>query len=78
MGAYCPGGQHHPHLTEVSVTCLAGITVPGAEGAPTGPWPWVQGTGFSNGCDQVLVISIAPAPPADLRLAAAGNGSPVA
>lgn len=78
MGAYSPGGQHHPHLTEVSVTCLAGITVPGAEGAPTGPWPWVQGTGFSNGCDQVLVISIAPAPPADLGLAAAGNGSPIA
>ena len=42
------------------------------------PFPWVQGTGFSDGCDQVLVISIAPAPPADLGLAAAGNGSSVA
>lgn len=77
-GGLLPRGQHQSHLTEVSVTGLAGLTIPGAEGAPTGPWPWVQGTGFSDGCDQVLVVSIAPAPPADLGLAAAGNGSPVA
>ena len=34
--------------------------------------------GFGNGRDEVFIISIAPAPPADLRLAAASNGSPVA
>lgn len=79
QGGGSPGGQHHPqHLTEVSVTCLAGITIPSAEGAPSGPCPRVQGTGFGDGRDQVLIIGIAPAPPADLRLAAAGDCSPVA
>lgn len=77
-GACSPVGQHCPHLTKVSVTCLAGITIPGAEGASSGPCPRIQGTSFSNGRDQVLIISIAPAPPADLRLAAAGDGSPIA
>lgn len=76
--ACSPGGQHHPHLTEVSVTCLTGITIPSAEGASSSPCPRVQGTGFSDGRDQVLIISIAPAPPADLRLAAAGDGCPIA
>lgn len=77
-GTCSPGRQHHPHLTEVSVTCLAGITIPSAEGAPSGPCPRVQSTSFSDGRDQILIISIAPAPPADLRLAAAGNCSPIA
>lgn len=38
----------------------------------------VHSAGFGNGLDQVLIISIPPAPPADLWLAASGNHSPCA
>lgn len=65
-------------LTEVSVTCLTGITISSADRGSRDPCSWVQGTGFRDGGDQVFIICIAPAPPADLRLATAGNGCPVA
>lgn len=38
----------------------------------------VHSTGPGDGLDQVLVVCIPPAPPTDLRLAAAGDHSPSA
>ena len=37
----------------------------------------VHGAGLGDGLDQVFVISVPPAPPADLRLAATGDHSTI-
>lgn len=65
-------------LTEVGVTGLAAIAAPGVRRGARCPRSGVQGTGFGNGCHQVLVVSVPPAPPADLGLAAACDHRPVA
>lgn len=65
-------------LTKTSITGLVPVAEPRVRGPPCQPLSRVQGTGFGDGGYEVLVISIAPAPPADLRLTAARNHRPVA
>lgn len=68
-----------PHtLTKSSIAGLIPVTEPGVRGPPSRLLARVQGTGLGDGGDQVLVVGVAPAPPADLWLAAAGDHGPVA
>lgn len=61
-------------LTEVCVGQVVAVGV-----APVGevfPGASVHGAGLGDGLDQVLVVGVPPAPPADLGLAAAGDDGP--
>lgn len=69
------------HLTKLhirKVSCIGEVsgTVPSWQLAATGSG--VGGTSFGYWLHQVLIISISPAPPADLRLSTAGNDSSIA
>ena len=65
-------------LTEVGIAGLAAVAAPAVRHATGHLYSGVQGTGFGNGRHEILVVRVAPAPPADLGLAAAGDHRPVA
>lgn len=54
-------------VTEVAIRRVSPLPMspPGCSGS------WIQHAGFGDGCDQVLVLSVPPAPPTDFRLTAA-------
>lgn len=75
----CHGSSEHLtklHIRKVSCIGEVSSTVPSWQLAAT--WSGVGGTGFGYWLHQVLVISIPPAPPADLGLSTAGNDSSIA
>lgn len=60
-------GWVEEYVTEVAVGSVCPVP-----SYPAGcPGSWIQCAGFGDRCDQVLVLSVPPSPPADLRLAAA-------
>lgn len=64
------------HIREVSCTGEVSGTVPSRRLAATGSG--VRGTSSGYRLHQVLIVSVPPAPPADLWLSAAGNDGSVA
>ena len=64
-------------LTKVAVDAVGPVSSGLACEAPAPPSAAVQPAGLGDGGDQVLVVSVSPAPPADLGLAAAGDHRPV-
>ena len=66
-------------LTKVAVRAVwafpSGLAA--GQGLTSEPGPGVHETGLSDGCYQVLVLCVPPAPPADLWLAAASDHRPV-
>lgn len=70
----------HQHLWQTTIFLFfTKVTITGVRCFSTlSPSPFISHlTGFCNRCHQVLIIRVSPAPPADLRLAAAGNHCPV-
>lgn len=67
-----------------SDNCFTKIAIAGVRSFPTLSTGWCSTgtfgthlTGLGDGCHQVLIICVPPAPPADLRLAATGDHCPV-
>lgn len=68
------------------ISCFTKITIAGVGSFPALSAGWrstatlgssIHLTGLGDGCYQVLIVCVSPAPPADLRLAATGDHCPV-